>query len=265
MLTTRQVDQFIEEGFVRIDNAFPRAIADSGLPTLWKATGCDANDPATWTRPVVRVWNATISFREAANTDVLHHAFDKLVGPGRWMPRPNVGVFAVRFPSRADPGDLGWHIDLSFPPETGERGAGDYSDWRVNVTSRGRALLMLFLFSDLGEDDAPTRIRVGSHRDAARLPLPFGDAGAPQLDLAETGADGTTALATGEAGTVYLCHPFLIHAAQPHRGRMPRFMSQPPLAPAMPLCLERDDGAYSPVETAIRTASHKSCRPCENS
>jgi hypothetical protein len=52
MLTTRQVDQFIEEGFVRIDNAFPRAIADSGLPTLWKATGCDANDPATWTRPV---------------------------------------------------------------------------------------------------------------------------------------------------------------------------------------------------------------------
>ena len=151
--------------------------------------------------------------------------------------------------SLADPGDLGWHVDLSFPPETGERGGGDYSDWRVNVRSRDRALLMLFLFSDIGEDDAPTRIRVGSHCDIPRVLLPFGEGGAPQLQLTETGADRPIALVTGEA---------LIHAAQPHRGRMPRFMSQPPLAPAIPLCLERDDGAYSPVETAIRAALHKS-------
>jgi hypothetical protein len=80
----------------------------------------------------------------------------------------------VRFPSKADPGNLGWHIDLSFPAETGDRGGGDYLDWRVNVTSRGRALLMLFLFSDVGEDDAPTRIRVGSHFDIPRLLAPFG-------------------------------------------------------------------------------------------
>jgi hypothetical protein len=39
----------------------------------------------------------------------------------------------------------------------------------VNVTSRGRALLMLFLFSDVGELDAPTRIRSGSHLDVAPL------------------------------------------------------------------------------------------------
>jgi hypothetical protein len=61
-----------------------------------------------------------------------------------------VGTFVVRFPSQADPGDLGWHIDLSYPAETGDRGGGDYSDWRVNVRSRDRALLMLFLFSDVG-------------------------------------------------------------------------------------------------------------------
>jgi hypothetical protein len=60
------------------------------------------------------------------------------------------------------------------------------------------------------------------------------------------------ALATGPAGTVYLCHPFLIHAAQPHRGSTPRFMAQPPLYPAEPVTLERPDGAYSPVELAIR-------------
>jgi hypothetical protein len=60
------------------------------------------------------------------------------------------------------------------------------------------------------------------------------------------------AFATGDAGTVYLCHPFLIHAAQPHRGTSPRFMAQPPLYPAEAFQLDREDGNYSPVEVAIR-------------
>jgi hypothetical protein len=261
MLTAQQVDRFIAEGFVRIDNAFPRTIADAGLPALWRAIGCAADDPRTWTRPVVRVWpekdqdgSQPISFREAANTPVLYDAFDKLVGHGRWRPRPNVGTFVVRFPSEADPGDLGWHVDLSFPPDSNESGAGNYSDWRVNITSRGRALLMLVLFSDVSEADAPTRIRIGSHFDIARLLAPAGEAGMAHLKLADVGAERNIALATGEAGTVYLCHPFLIHAAQALYGRRPRFMSQPELAPATPLRLERDNRTYSPVEIAIRAA-----------
>jgi hypothetical protein len=59
-------------------------------------------------------------------------------------------------------------------------------------------------------------------------------------------------LATGKAGTVYLCHPFLVHAAQPHHGRNPRFMAQPPLYPAKAIQIQRNDGMYSPVESAIR-------------
>jgi hypothetical protein len=62
----------------------------------------------------------------------------------------------------------------------------------------------------------------------------------------------TEALAVGRAGTVYLCHPFLLHAAQPHRGRTPKFMAQPPLSPRVPFELTRVDGDYSPVERAIR-------------
>ena len=61
-------------------------------------------------------------------------------------------------------------------------------------------------------------------------------------------------LATGEAGTVYLCHPFLVHAAQRHRGTVPRFMAQPPLHPAQPFQPDRADDDYSPVEIAIREA-----------
>jgi hypothetical protein len=68
------------------------------------------------------------------------------------------------------------------------------------------------------------------------------------------GADRPQALATGDAGTVYLCHPFLVHAAQKHRGSRPRFMAQSPLHPAGPFKLHRETGDYSPVEIAIRQA-----------
>jgi hypothetical protein len=131
-------------------------------------------------------------------------------------------------------------------------------EWRANVASRGRALLMLFLFSDVGADDAPTRIRVGSHADVARQLAPAGEAGLTLRELAAGHFAGSAyrpeIAAVGEAGTVYLCHPFLVHAAQRHRGTAPRFMAQPPLIPREPLALHRADGRYSPVEQAIREA-----------
>jgi hypothetical protein len=155
-----------------------------------------------------------------------------------------------------NPGDAGWHVDTSFPPEIVD--SGDFLNWRVNVTSRGRALLMLFLLSDVGQNDAPTCIRVASHLDVARTLAPAGDHGLSLRELAANGFAETIArpevVATGEAGTVYLCHPFLVHAAQPHRGTRPRFLAQPPLLPAEPFLLDRRDSAYSPVEQAIRMA-----------
>ena len=161
------VERFIREGFVRIDDAFPRALADEGRGILWRDTGRDPDDPATWTKPVIRLGlYGQQPFADAANTQVLRDAFDRLVGKGRWLPRNNLGTFPVRFPSPDDPGDTGWHIDTSFGLPTTDQ--NDFLDWRANVTSKGRALLMLFLFSDVGSDDAPTRIRAGSHLDIAR-------------------------------------------------------------------------------------------------
>lgn len=256
-LSEAQVRAFIADGFVRIDHAFARETAEAGQRILWRDTGCDPDDPGTWTRPVIRLGGyADPPFVEAVNTPVLRHAFDRLVGEGRWQPRMGLGTFPIRFPSSVDPGDAGWHVDTSFAGDVAD--PNDFFSWRVNILSRGRALLMLFLFSDVGEDDAPTRIRVGSHLDMARRLAPAGEAGLSLRELAASGfsesAHCPEALATGEAGTVYLCHPFLVHAAQPHRGTRPRFMAQPPLDPAGSFRLDRADGAYSPVEEAIRLA-----------
>ena len=253
-LSDAQVEQFIEEGFIRIDGAFPSALAAEAREVLWRDTGCRPDDPATWTRPVIRLGEYSQEpFRLAANTPPLHAAYDRLVGPGGWAPRSSLGSFPVRFPSSETPGDDGWHVDASFPGKD----PSSFFDWRVNVASRGRALLMLFLFSDVGEDDAPTRIRVGSHLQVARLLEPEGEAGLSFMELAQK-LDAThgcpLAFATGAAGTVYLCHPFLVHAAQPHRGTRPKFMAQPPLFPKQPFQLHRDNGAGPPVERAIQLA-----------
>jgi hypothetical protein len=249
-LTIDEGQHFIHQGFIKIENAFPRELADAGRNILWKDTGCDPNDPSTWTRPVIRLGDyAQEPFRFAVNTPILHKAADQLVGKDRWLPRGSLGTFPVRFPSDEDPGDAGWHAEASF--------IGSDGSMRLNVRSRGRALLMLFLFSDIEIDDAPTRILVGSHLDVPSLLEPSGEQGLSFIELAQkltTTLNRKLVHATGEAGTVYLCHPFLIHAAQPHRGKHPRFMAQPPLQPRAEdsIKIERHEGNYSPVEVAIR-------------
>lgn len=245
-MTPEDVERFVRDGFVRIPGAVDRATADACRAELWAATGCAPDDPATWTRPVIRLEHfATPPFRAAANTPVLHEAFDRLVGAGRWEPRAGLGTVPVRFPSPEPPGDDGWHLEGSFP--------GDDGRYRVNLRSRGRALLMLFLFSEVGPDDAPTRIRVGSHLDVPRLLATAGDEGREWFELCAdavpASAQRSLAVATGEPGDVYLCHPFLVHAAQPHRGREPRFMAQPPLLPVGELDLEAADP--TPVARAV--------------
>lgn len=246
-----EIDTFIADGFLRLDGAFAPDLAARMRDILWQAMGLSPDDPAAWTRPVVRIGHRSDPpFAAAASTPRLHAAYDALAGRGRWLAPTGLGSFPVRFPSADDPGDTGWHVDVSFGFE-----APDYLDWRVNVVSRGRALLMLFLLSDTGPEDAPTLIRAGSHLRIARQLLPAGEAGMTLRELAADGFAGTAdcaeVAATGPAGTVYLCHPFLVHRAQPLRSARPRFLAQPPLLPAHPF-----DPALppSPVQVAIRRA-----------
>ena len=148
--------------------------------------------------------------------------------------------------STTDPGDAGWHIDGSYDVD------GQY--W-VNVHSRYRGLLALFLFSDIGDDDAPTEIILGSHLDIPRILAPYGERGVFFADAANQLPASTferpRARATGNAGDVYICHPFLVHRATwPHRGVRPRMIAQPEIAHHQPFAL-RDHSDVCAVERAI--------------
>jgi len=249
-LNKQQINQFINDGYVRLDNAFPKSVAAECRNILWKDLDLSPDKPESWTKPVVRLGMYTQEpFVKAANTPILHQAFNQLVGPDNWIPCGSMGTFPIRFPSTKDPGDTGWHVDASYPGND----PGNYFEWRVNIKSKGRALLMLFLFSDVGEHDAPTRIRTGSHHDVAKVLLPHGDAGMSFMELATALGEfpeRKEALATGSAGTVYLCHPFVVHSAQPHHGQTPKFMAQPPLLLRTELNLTRTKH-NTPLETAI--------------
>ncbi|WP_280300593.1 phytanoyl-CoA dioxygenase family protein [Nocardia neocaledoniensis] len=248
MLSDTSLDEFVATGFVHLRAAFPPDTAARCRDILLRdIVGRDG--------PAIGLGDySDPPFVAAVNTPALHAAYDRLVGPGRWVQRKSLGGFVIRTPSDQPARADGWHVDVSFP---GDRSTStDYMTWRANGVSRGRALLMLFLFTDVGPDDAPTRLRLGSHRTVARILAPEGAAGLDARELARRADDATAdceiAYATGAAGDVYLCHPFLVHAGQPHRGHGHRVLGQPNLPPAVPLDPDRPEP--SPVERAIREA-----------
>jgi hypothetical protein len=221
------IDRFMRDGYVAVRGAFDADTATACRDVVWDVLAGHGvtRKPQTWTKPDIRI-NCPEGgpFVTAGTSPTLWAAYDALIGPGRWTRRQGVGgTIPVRFPAEDLPDGVGWHIEGSYEVD------GAY--W-TNVRSLRRGLLALFLFDDIGEDDAPTRLVVGSHLVMPQLLAPGG----------ETGMSGDQAMrrvrpsvmcrkvvhATGRAGDVFLCHPFIVHTATwPHRGTRPRMMAQP--------------------------------------
>jgi hypothetical protein len=242
------VDRFIRDGYVAIRGAVDPQTAAACRELIW-ASMAERNvrraDPTTWPPLVeiddLRAW----PFAAAGMSPAPTAAYDELIGPGRWSPLVDVGTaVVVRFPS-ADRANAGYHIEGSYLGPAGQR-------WWVNIHSRARGLLALFLFTDVGPDDAPTRLVCGSHLAVPEFLAPYGEEG--------THADAEfwrpsalclpVAHATGSAGDVFLCHPFIVHTATwPHRGTTPRMIAQPAVPAADGFALDGTDP--SPVARAI--------------
>jgi hypothetical protein len=247
VLSAADLEHFAHEGYVCVRSAIPRPVAAACRDLAAAQLAIDLTDPASRHEPVVRGLVLGEPLQEAANAPLLLDAIRQLLDPDDWLPRSNLGLFVVRFPAEADPGDTGWHIDSSFEAPDGR--------WFVNYRSRERGLLLLCLLSDVGENDAPPRIQRGSHLQLASLLHPYGDDGVFGLEAPLPEPTERIAFATGEAGDVYLCHPFLVHAATwPHRGTTPRFIAQPPISITGDLQLDGDVDHLSPVARAVRSS-----------
>lgn len=251
MLSEREVDRFVADGYVAVRQAVPANVVRACQTELYaelRQHDVEIDDPSTWVEPVVRFWcPESAAFAAAGTQPVLWEAYDQLLGPGRHDRRQGVGgSVPVRFPNAADPGDAGWHVDGTIP-------IGD--TWGLNFRSSGRGLLCLFLFSDVGPTDAPTELKLGSHLRIPSALQPMGEEGG-LFDVQETDSfpeieQLPSAFATGTAGDVFVCHPFLVHRATwPHRGSSPRFLAQPAIGIDEPFPLVDLTSSY-PVERAI--------------
>ncbi len=240
------LDTFERDGYVVLRGAVSAKVAEACRQAIWEGMGqrgirhCD---PATWPAVVELDSLDGGTFAEAGASPALAAACDALIGPQRWTApiRPGAAV-VVRFPSQ-ERANAGYHIEGSYD------GPGGY--W-ANLRSRARGLLALFLFSDVGPDDAPTRLVCGSHLFVPPFLAPYGEAGT--LTDAELWRPSVlcrpVAHATGLAGDIYLCHPFMVHTATwPHRGATPRMIAQP--AVHMPDGFALDGSDPSPVAKAI--------------
>jgi Phytanoyl-CoA dioxygenase (PhyH) len=244
------IEEFLTDGFIKLPGAVPTDVVDACASLLWDEIGLSPKDPTGWTEPFVSVGGmGQPPFVQAVNSLVLLDACESLAGPGRWMPRASMGSFPLRFPHDREPDGLGWHIEGSYLPEGADV-------WWVNVRSRDRALLTLFLFTDVDENDGPTRIRVGSHLDVPKVLAPYGETGVSFLacarEVVAASADRPVAYATGAAGDVFVCHPFLVHAAQANHGTRPRFIGQPSVMALNPYRLDLPEEESSPVELTIK-------------
>ena len=280
-LTETQVSQFERDGFVKLESAFPRESALAAQDFLWErlaAGGVRKDDRTTWAEPMVHLKeNYADPMFQVCQTDRLTGAIEDLIGRDRWADKGEPvywGWWPVNFAVGADkPWTVptgGWHWDgIQF---------------KHSVDAPDQGLLLLPMFSETGTHGGATLIAAGSHRPVARLlaqhpegvdihealrlsnaTYPWlsaltGRAGGPEDRVAyfmeqdgqdDTGQPLRVMEATASPGDVYLCHPFLYHAASQNHSGVPRFMCNrtTPLKERMNVKTLTPDS--SPVERSI--------------
>lgn len=292
VLNQDQVDQFIERGYVRVEEAFSPRQALAAQDFLWERLATEGplkDDPTTWTRPLVHLKETyTEPVFAACSTERLRDAVEDLVGKGRWRGREetgNWGWWPVNFSLGSDrPWDVptgGWHWD------------GQH--FRHFVDSPDQGLLLLCMFSETGSHGGATLIAEGSHRIVARhlntrpegwdqpealrscpsthpwlaelMGQSYGEETIPtastegrvhrfmeKTTIDERGERLRVAEAVSSPGDVYLCHPFLYHAASQNHSGVPRFMCNRTTPLRERMQLNRADENYSAVEISVRGA-----------
>ena len=281
VLTETQVAQFERDGFVKLESAFPRESALAAQDFLWErlaAQGVRKDDPTTWVEPMVHLKETyTDPVFQACQTERLTGAIEDLIGRDRWAGKgkpPYWGWWPVNFAVGADKSWTvptgGWHWDgIQF---------------KHFVDAPDQGLLLLPMFSETGPRGGASLIAAGSHRPVARLlakhpdginigeAIGLSNATYPWLSaltsqanspadrvayfMEQDGQDDTgqplrVVEATASPGDVYLCHPFVYHAASQNHSGIPRFMCNrtTPLKERMNVHTLTADS--SPVERSI--------------
>jgi hypothetical protein len=251
MLTSAQLDGFYEKGYVALRGAMPRQVALDFAKDVWVRLGYDENDRATWAQH--RIHMPSLGGKPVAELAPsvldamcqLCGGRERIGGEPHWWDGFIVNLGADDHEERwqpAGPNVPGWHKD------------GDF--FRHFLDSPEQGLLVIVLWSDVVHRGGPTYLATDSVRPVARFLADHPEGVLPgEFSFGSLiGRCERFEEAVGEAGDVFLMHPYLLHASSLNPLRLPRLITNPPIHLAEPMCFDRKDGAYSPVERAVLNA-----------
>lgn len=251
ILDSDRREQFLQQGFVAIEDCFTAEAAAAYTSSIWTRLGYDPDDTSTWAEPSIHMpTHRTIDVKTFAPK--AWQAACELLGGEDRVRQPytwgdgfivNLHEGSDRPWEEASPQAPGWHKD------------GDF--FRHFLDSPEQGLLTLVLWSDVRHQGGATFVATDSVGHVARFlaehpegVLPNAFSQAHLIDRCSEFAEGT-----GKLGTVYLLHPFILHAKAQNVSWTPRYITNPPITLREPMRFDRDSlDDHSLVEQAVLRA-----------
>jgi len=246
MLTPQQREQFLAEGHIVIKGAFPREASLQWVREECARVGYDVDDPRSWRKGYERMELS----RHEPLADYAPAAWqascDLMGGEERVKNRPSISLFAMNFKQGAD---------TPYKPPSAESSGWHKDGWHFLhfLDSPEQGLLGIPLFTDVLPQGGATFLAVDSVPVIARYLAAHPEGVGPDdFDTKALLAEcHDFREATGEAGDVYLLHPYMLHAVGQNVLQRPRAITNLCYELREPMTLNRPDGDYSPIEAAV--------------
>ncbi|RDW72746.1 uncharacterized protein DSM5745_07918 [Aspergillus mulundensis] len=262
-LSAAEKNHFLEHGYVLIPQCFTREKAQSWTRDVWIRLGYSASDKSTWTSERINMPH----HRQESARDFAPKAWSAICelcgGEDRisednefrsWRDSLIVNLGSAEWEGKdVDPRELDdWHVD------------GDFF-WHF-LDSPEQALLVIPLFSDIRPRGGGTMICPEAIGLMARYLYEHPEGVSPHMvpRLRAQNPESDPGLTfyksliqnctdfremTGETGDVILIHPLMLHSASRNSLRIPRIITNPPVALKEPFNFDREDHSqYSLIE-----------------
>ncbi|KAJ7282533.1 hypothetical protein C8J57DRAFT_1499522 [Mycena rebaudengoi] len=261
-LTEAQKSYFLTHGFLHLPQCFTREAATAFTANLWTRLGMSATDKSTWHSERIHM--------PAQNTVMVSDfalkawsAICELLGGEERISE-----------SKRSWGDS-FIVNLGIEGK-GAVGFRELDNWHVDgdffvhfLDSPEQALLVIPLFSDIAPGGGGTAICTDALGHVAKHLYKNPGGVTPWMDVRGTPeptgpdrlaffksivrnpelvSDASFHEMTGEVGDVYLLHPLMVHSASHNALRVPRVITNPPVALEKPFRFDPRNGELSLVE-----------------
>ncbi|KAJ7749190.1 hypothetical protein B0H16DRAFT_892215 [Mycena metata] len=262
-LSAEQKAHFLTHGFIHLHQCFSRESSEAFTAHLWTRLGMSPTDKSTWHTERINMPSHTSVLVSEFAPKAWSAICELVGGADRISDATKVwkDSFIVNLGKEAQDAvpfrDLdGWHVD------------GDF--FHHFLDSPEQALLVIPIFSDIRPGGGGTAICTDGIGVVARhlYANPKGVTpwmyvrGTPEstgpdrlsfyssiVQNRELSSDASFHEMTGEVGDVYLLHPLMVHSATKNATRVPRVITNPPVALKEPFIFDRErKGEFSLVE-----------------